>query len=559
MTCDDAKKNFEEFFEQCEHTNLSESDTRSKIIDKIIINVLGWSENDIEREKYTNGGYLDYKLSIAGFRMVIEAKKSFVKFIFPNEQRHKVKLRTIYSNNEEVINQIRTYLANEDCSYGMITNGEQFIFSQFINTNGKPWLDNYAIVYDGLQDVKEDFVNFWNNFSKESIINKGGNIDFLQIEPIKFSKTIFSTITENDNEITRNDVALQLSGLISKVFAQLFDSDVDNEDITFIKACFVENSEVIKNKAELNGLFSDEAPLLNNVIKARNHNSIIGQIEGQIEKDMPSSSQVVTPKPVIIIGSKGAGKTTFIRFLFANEIGVKTISDHPYVYVDLKKYYVENNELNFNNIAKDVLENFKEKYSEYRIDSLDVLKRIYIKEINSNDLGIWKMQKEAKPDEYNQIISDFLTEKVNNYKDHLEALNLYLTREIHKRAIIIFDNADQLDDSIQGKVFLYAQSLYTKAKYGVFISLREGYYYKWHNSAPFDAFESNVYHIAAPDYGQVLQKRIDYAIEYIKKVDGFSDICGEADRYKMEIKKDDFEAFLKGLEIHFLNVPIALS
>lgn len=47
------------------------------------------------------------------------------------------------------------------------------------------------------------------------------------------------------------------------------------------------------------------------------------------------------------------------------------------------------------------------------------------------------------------------------------------------------------------------------------ISLREGYYYKWRYLPPFDAFPCNVYHITAPPYKEVLQKRITYALSKI--------------------------------------------
>ena len=81
--------------------------------------------------------------------------------------------------------------------------------------------------------------------------------------------------------------------------------------------------------------------------------------------------------------------------------------------------------------------------------------------------------------------------------------------------IVIIDNADQYNNQIQENVFLFAHSLSKKSYCGTIISLREGYYYKWRSSPPFDAYESNVYHITAPKYSEVLQKRIDYTLEKI--------------------------------------------
>ncbi|MCK9502275.1 MAG: hypothetical protein M0Q52_10625 [Lascolabacillus sp.] len=556
MNCDLAKENLQKFnliYEEYKNQDLTESDTRSKIIDYMLINILGWNEADICREEFVRSGYFDYKLSIAGFNVVVEAKKSLCELILPKQKRQKFRLKTIYNDNKDVINQIRRYLVEVGCDLGIITNGKQFIVAKFINNNGKPWLDNTCIVYNGIEDINENFVDFWNNLSKIGIINNGG-IQPLNINEIEFTKTILSTISEKDNEITRNDIASKIAPIISKVFGEIYNNDDDNDDIQFIKECFVENKEVIKNKAELNGLFRDNAPLLSEVIKAKNHESIVQQINEEIKIAPPLSKNQITPKPVIIIGSKGAGKTTFLKFLFKQRLPEDTISNYPYIYINLMKYYSGSDEIDFEKISKDALEQFNDLYSFFEINTLRVLKRIYIKEINEKDKGVWKHLKENNPEKYEDKLSVFLEEKIGKQQAHLEALNLYLTREIHKRIILVFDNADQLDDKIQEKIFLFACSLNVRAKFGVFISLREGYYYKWRNQPPFNAFESNVYHIAAPDYGIVLQKRIDYAIKYLhdNNIGGVRGYTSAG--FDLQIGEDKITEFFAGIRSSLFGV-----
>src|SRR5690606_27629531 len=80
---------------------------------------------------------------------------------------------------------------------------------------------------------------------------------------------------------------------------------------------------------------------------------------------------------------------------------------------------------------------------------------------------------------------------------------------------IVFDNADQLDISIQESVFLLAHSIKGRANCVVFVSLREGYYYQWRHKPPFDAFHSTVFHISAPPYRDVLKRRIEYILENV--------------------------------------------
>lgn len=551
MSCDNALQNLHDFIEKYDSykaNDLSESDTRSKIIDTILIDILEWTEANIYREGHVESGFFDYRVSFAGFNLIIEAKKQFSEFILPNSSRRQVQLKTLYKENKEVIDQIRSYLTDIGYDTGIITNGKQFIIAKFINNNGEPWKDNYSVIYRNIDDIKDNFIEFWNNLSKESIVKNGGIKDLIKTQ-ITFSKTIVSTIPEKDNEITRNDLGSKIVRIINNVFGEIYKVDSSEDDMSFIKECFVENREVIKNKAELNGLFSDDAPLLGSVIKAKNYKSITAQISGEINLEANISQKSQTPKPIIIIGSKGAGKTTFINYLFKSDLSNSGLQNHPFIYINLMKYYNGTSDIDFKNIAKDSINSLNDNYSKLEINTLKVLKRIYIKNINENDKGLWSYFKENDQTKYNEKLAEFFEKKAACYEEHLEAINIYFTREIHKRIIIIFDNADQLPDEIQEKVFLYACSLNTKGKFGTFISLREGYYYKLRNQPPFNAFESNVYHISAPDYGIVLSKRLDYAIKLIKNNNNIFDkgVSGEYTGKTISINSDKIEEFFEGI------------
>jgi hypothetical protein len=58
-------------FKQYAEMSITEADTRSKIIDKIFIDILGWDEDDINREKYVKIGYYDYEISTSIFKFVV--------------------------------------------------------------------------------------------------------------------------------------------------------------------------------------------------------------------------------------------------------------------------------------------------------------------------------------------------------------------------------------------------------------------------------------------------------------------------------------------------------
>ena len=538
--CDEARNKFEEFknkYENLKSSDLSESDTRSKVIDFILKDILGWKEENIQREEHIDHGYYDYRLDISGFRMVIEAKRLYKDFQLPNTTHRKCKLGTIYKENEEVIKQIREYLDDLGCDTGVITNGKQFIIAKFINTNGIPWKNNDCLIFRSIDDINDSFVEFYNVLSRESILLNCG-ISFFQSEEIVFSKTILSTLSQKNNEISRNCLSSQLMPIINNFFGELFKINDEESDINFIKECYVENEEVKKNKNQLNSLFDDCAPRLKEVVPARNSKSLTNQINEEFKSSL-------TPPLVVIIGSKGAGKTTFINYLFKENLPQDTLAKQPYIYLNMMKYY-DGTGIDFDNVAEDAIKLFDQKYPEYDVFSLNVLKQIYRSEILKNEKGVWSLCKDNQ-ELYNEKLGIFLEEKQKKPLEHLIALNQYFTKNRQKRLILIFDNADQLSDDVQNKVFLTACTLNKNGKYGVFLSLREGYYYKWRTQAPFNAFEYNAYHIVAPKYGQVLRKRIDYVLKNVNICRANHDFRGDSSGKVITLTKTSVEEFFIGI------------
>ncbi len=552
MTIEDSRQNFISFikdYEEYHASDISESDTRSKLIDYIFINILGWDEKNIQREGHVEHGYYDYRFSIPSLHFIVEAKKQLVTLTLP-EKNHIASISTLYPENKEIIDQIRRYLVDEGIAFGIITNGQQFIIGQFVNQNGNPWKQNKCLLFNGFDDIKERFITFYNNLSKESFIENGG-FKFLKNNECITGKKIVSSLINREKEIVRNSIATNISPIIEEVFGAIFTNTEEN-DIEFIKSCFVENKETIKNRTELNGLFRDTPPDLANVIGAQNSRSISNQINDEISSPyQPITLKTTPPKPIIIIGSKGAGKTTFINFLFSNNLPETTLSQFPFVYVDFIKYFQNGKIIDTNKISKDILDMLEEKYPQLELYSLKVLKQIYIKEINKNDKGIWSFYKDSDPQTYSEKLNSFLEEKYRNKEEHLVELSKYLVRERRIRLIIIIDNADQLDISIQESAFLFASSLNSRAYCGVIVSLREGYYYKWKNLPPFNAFESNVYHITAPKYTEVLQKRINYALKKIEFTESYS---GENHLgYKVSMGSQNIKEFFASLQDSLFN------
>lgn len=163
MNSEDAFINFKALQSTIDFKNInSEADTRCKIIDKILIDCLGWSENNLTREDKNFVGFTDYILKINDIPyLIIEAKKTGVYFEIPNDyNKRRYKITGIIStikNLNEAINQIRNYCINTGIRFAVITNGYQYIvFSAF--SQGKKWEDVECIIFKSIEDISRIFI-----------------------------------------------------------------------------------------------------------------------------------------------------------------------------------------------------------------------------------------------------------------------------------------------------------------------------------------------------------------------------------------------------------------
>lgn len=518
VNIDQSRIEFDQFrnnFQNYKSADLSETDTRSKLIDFLIINILGWLEDNILREGFTKDGFYDYLIGIPGFKFVVEAKRNFIDFELPSKHT-KVTIGTLLKGNEEVITQIRKYLFDVGVPNGIITNGHQFIVGKFYNVDGSDWKKNKCIIFNGLDDIDKRFIEFYELFSKNSIIENTG-FDIIDDELIPQGHKILSTISNRENELVRNPLSAQLTPIINEIFGEIYKYEILDND-TLIKECFIENQEIKKNKSDIERLFADLPPKIEEIIPIRNTKNLANKIAKEIENHPIKHKEIEPPKPIIIVGSKGAGKTTFINYLFKYQISNEFKKERPILYIDFRKYTQSDLFDNKHKIFKDLLNDFYENYSGIDLHNITALKRIYYQDVERNNKTIWNYDLQHNEEKYNDKINGYFQQVINDFENHFIKTSEYLIRERRIRLCVIIDNADQFDIPTQKDVFLFAQSINRRAKCAVIISLREGYYYKWRYQPPFDAFACNVYHITAPPYSEILQKRINYALENIQIV-----------------------------------------
>lgn len=518
--------------------DLSESDTRSKIIDVIFLNILGWNETNITREPYVKDiGYYDYVFSTGIFHFVVEAKRNFLELKIPKKKKTKISLLSTDKTNKEVIEQIRSYVTSKNLSFGIITNGKQFIISSFVSFNGLPWEENECIVFNSLEDIEQRFIEFYELLSKE-FVQKFGRIKILSDQTFTKKLVNSPSLPRKNDKLVRNDLSSKLIPLINALFTKLGSTDeLYSENV--LAECFVFNDDLHKHYSEMSVLFEDSPPRFDERIsKVKNTRPT-----QELIKESLTNAKTILPDPIILIGGKGAGKTTFINYFFKINLEEKVKKIIPEIYIDFIGYTQQQIQ-DTKSVYQKIIDALYDTHPELKLTNYDILKRIYKKEISRNiEEGLWSIYKN-NPDKLEDKINSFLEDKISNPEIHLKNISEYLINPSHKRLCIIFDNVDQLDfEEAQREAFLLAESMYKNLKCLVIISLREGYFYKWRALPPFDAFQSNVFHITAPSYREVLKKRLTYVVDNFN----YNSLEGDISNKRFEISNTALKNLFKSI------------
>lgn len=537
MGIDQAASAFADFslkYNEYRDKDLSESDTRSKLVDELLISILGWDEREIRREGSVDSGYYDYVVSTATFQFVVEAKRNFAEFNLPKYGKS-VKLSTLEKGNKDEIDQVRRYVVDKSLTHAILTNGHQIIIAKFVNTDGKDWRDNTAVIFRNVEDIGERLIELYNLAGKD-VVQKQGRI--LEFEPTQEPKIILAALDRQDQEVVRNALSAELFKVIDFAFREIVSEDVDvSKDL--LESCYVKNDDIRKYNSELKTVFEDNPPEFDGrIAKVRNTENTQSQLEAQL--DLKNWQQ---PSPIVLIGGKGVGKTTFIKYFYDLSLSAEMKNQLVWIHVDFRTYtrqLIEDTRF----VAGQILKIIDIKYPDLRINEFGVLKEIYASELNVLKKGIWAVYKD-KEDALNVKVSTYLEERIADTFEHLKRLSVYIAEKRKRRVCIVFDNGDQLDEAAQKQVFLLAHSMHKSLKTMIIVALREGYFYRWRTKPPFDAYTSSVFHISAAPYREVLRKRFDFLANRYE----FPTVTGHSNNnIRITIPKDALPVFFRNLE-----------
>ena len=192
----------------------TEQDARIHLIDRILIEVLGWDRSGIRTETHVESGYTDYLLSVdSRTRIVVEAKRAeklLVDTRQPGMSWYKVNGAALKSA-QDGLEQAKRYCSDTAALFSALTTGFEWIGYWAIRTDGIPPTDGKAAVFPDLNAVEKEFATFYDLFSPEGIRENLYQVCVHEAEGLKVNRNeiLYSVINSTERRLFQKDSLLR--------------------------------------------------------------------------------------------------------------------------------------------------------------------------------------------------------------------------------------------------------------------------------------------------------------------------------------------------------------
>lgn len=504
---------YSEFKDFCaKRGQTSEADTRVKIIDRILKEVLGWTEGVIERENPVHKGYIDYVLAPKGGRglVVVEAKREGVSFdvaIQRNVIRYKLN-GSIKTNKDlyAAIEQAQYYCVDKGIRFAVVTNGYAWIVFRALRED-IPWREGVAIVFSSAGIIKDRFTEFWNLLSPGAVSTGALETALASSQPV--TRKLFRVLDRlynPDQLLLRNRLHVQLSPIVNRIFGDI----ADNDEVEILQRCYVHSRTLRVIDENLQMVITDAAPRFAALEGAEE--TTPGPFDaGPFGEAIKRSTADSEGSVFLLLGGIGAGKSTFLKrfFKFVGRPFMEKAGCWFYVpflhapdISSLERY-----------VYQTILDQLRRRYAHERLETRDSLIKAYAEEIQVLNETIFNAEQLSEV-EYQRRLSAYLEEWVRDLPGYVRAL-LRTLRQRGRAVVICVDNVDQLSPDYQNRIFLFSQRLAGELSSITIVALREETFYSATIQRTFTAYTNRKFHIASPSFRTLIGQRLKYAREVL--------------------------------------------
>lgn len=496
---------FQNRFEQLAAVSQSanEADTRLRLLDVLLFDVLDWEKADVDVEQYCRAvGYADYVFAVAKtVGLIIEAKRTGVSFVVPHAMFDPEPVAFALLEQETpaagtALRQALGYAASLGARYIGISNGHQWIIA-LTYVQSQSIEERQVIVFDSLDRIRDNFRRYWMCFSKAAV---GANEIYPVLmesrkkpAPAKLSLSIPGYPVPSE----RNRFINELSYILQTVWDVL--SRTENT-LLFLEKCYVS-----PQANELLVAFAKDMLTRRSVADQLHVGSVMSADADRLANTIIGYDN---ERPFILLGDVGHGKTTFLNYL--RLVGAKDILSN---YIQLEVNFLDRPDAaaEVNDFIYGQLE--AQLFDRHKIDVFEdsivrgalhsQIERFY----RSSRYKLHGEDRAAATQEEKVFIQEQLKDRHSYY----QAVVRHLKRGRGRSIAVFFDNLDRRDPAIQEAAFLKASAIARDWECVVFICLRPATFYQSFRSGVLDSIAPKTFTIGSPDLPLVLKRRFNFA------------------------------------------------
>ncbi|MGI3017748.1 P-loop NTPase fold protein [Shewanella algae] len=482
----------------------NEAETRKKLIDRVLEDVLGWNQDDISyEERVSEDGsttFADYIIRTADVSLLVEAKRIGKTFqTVPDKRKVKISGTLMQGETGEAIKQAREYCRKKSIPFAVVTNGNQWIVFPAVRTDAISFSDSSAIIFDSLERVLgEEIEEFKSLLSREGVIEgnlsiqlTGRNTD--QFEERRLNRFFKGWSVKKENPIYP---------LIENEVVSAFSDSIVNADNDLLEKCYVKNADRTKFDSRIQMHLQKREPLFSSQpkrpMRKRESSTLVDSIN--------SATKNKRPLAILILGTVGTGKTTFLQYTrrVASSKYFEPQPDAPYPHwIDVDFRNFSKNEAPIDFIYSRLFEYVSQDgfFKDYN-RSIELAYKDEIDALKSGPLFLLSKNESV----FNEKVTEVILEDYNKK-------NPYVDKQIKHAAtkapiFLVIDNVDQFeDDEIQSEIFADAIALSSRLNINLIMAMRESTYVNHRGSPTFDAFDFDPLHIEPPEIPSVLSRR----------------------------------------------------
>lgn len=521
----------------------NEATTRFQLIDRLLVECLGWPREAVAAEVHYRNEYADYALGTGSTQLLLEAKREGAYFTLPAGWPSKVcALKTLFLESSEIeaaVDQVLGYALSRGVPVASVCNGRQLIAFLASRTDGVPPRDGKALVFAGLDEMEGDFPALWDNLSPSALATMN-ILQTLKAEKPRLPPPKLSAYISNYPGVALRNTLQQNMRILGEIFVEDIASLEESEE-TFLRECYATSGalsrhslvsrEILRTRYSL--LFESEADysLSPAVTKEGPDPSLVGDI----------AAASLSRRPIILLGDVGVGKSTFIRHLIHVD-AKEQLARAIVLYLDFGKRPALATDLD-THVRNEIVRQLQERV-DLDIHEESFVRGVYHGRLRQFRTSIYGALRDSDPEEYDRQERLFLHSLLKDDDEHLRSSLEHASQAQARQVVIFLDNIDQRDPTFQDRLFVIAQTMADSWPATVFLALRPDTFNKSRREGSLAAYQPRVFTISPPRVDTVVGKRLAFALKKLRSA-GLKTASGVA----LHVDTRDLQRYLEVLDV----------